>query len=464
MHLRYVVTMTGILGLMAGCAVYQVDRGMPDSRALGREYATYKPPVISKESHQTPELSLPEVQEGAISLHEALALALMRNPELAAFSWETRAAEARRLQSGLIPNPEVSTEIEEFSGDRPGWDASEVTVSLSQLFLLGGERRKGVRVADFEVELSEWAYEARRLDLVTEVANAFIDLLGAQQHAEFTEESRDIAENVAIAVSERVKAGAASPVEELRAKVMLSSATIKVKRAEQVLFSVRRRLAGTWGSSEPRFTSAGGELMPDFDLPPLAEIAHLLTGNPDIARWDSEMDLRRASLDLEKAKAIPNVGVEVGYRRIVQEEADTLVAGLSLPLPLFDRGQGSIAEERARLAAAGMERRAAENRINTALADAYTILDTASSEVKMLWQEALPAAGSAFEIVQEGYRQGKFNYLDLLGAQQTWSETRMNYISALVSLNRARVRVERLIAAPLVPVHPDLVEPKEIYQ
>lgn len=396
----------------------------------------------------------PAEPQESITLREALGLALEKSPELAAFSWETKAAEARRLQSGLIPNPEISAEIEEFAGDRPGLDESEVSVSLSQLFLLGGERRKGIRVADLEIDLSDWAYKSRRLDLAMEVANAFIDVLGAQQQAEVTEEAKQIAGNVAAAVSERVKAGAASPVEALRAKVMLTSAAIGGTRAEEALFAARRRLAGTWGSSEPHFTSARGALTTDCEIPPLDELAPLLAGNPDVARWESEADLRKAYLALEKARAIPNVGMEFGYRRILQEDADTFVAGLSLPFPLFDRGQGAVAEERARIAVAGLERQAAESRINTALADEYGTLHSASSEVKMLRQEVLPAAESAFEIVQEGYRQGKFNYLDLLGAQQTLSETQMNYIAALISLNRARVRVERLIAGPLAPGAP----------
>src|SRR5262245_55870264 len=64
------------------------------------------------------EQSVPDFREptGTISLRDALAAALLHNPELAAFSSEVRAREARALQAGLLPNPELDTEFEDFAG------------------------------------------------------------------------------------------------------------------------------------------------------------------------------------------------------------------------------------------------------------------------------------------------------------------------------------------------------------
>ena len=86
--------------------------------------------------------SIPRFPTGVIDLRDALAAALLGNPDLAAFSWEVRAREARTLQAGRFPNPELATEFEDFggSGDRSGWQSAQSTLSLSQLIELGGKR------------------------------------------------------------------------------------------------------------------------------------------------------------------------------------------------------------------------------------------------------------------------------------------------------------------------------------
>ena len=85
----------------------------------------------------------------------------------------------------------------------------------------------------------------------------------------------------------------------------------------------------------------------------------------------------------------------------------------------------AIREARAGLAKAQREKQAAEVRAASALGDAYASLSTAVKEVETFRKELLPGAQSAFDAIQEGYRQGKFGYLDLLDAQQTLAEKRI---------------------------------------
>jgi outer membrane protein TolC len=70
-----------------------------------------------------------------LTLAKALALTLEHSPELSAFSWDIRSAEARIIQAKLIPNPEISVEGENlsvFSGSQSGNEMQD-TLRLSQL-------------------------------------------------------------------------------------------------------------------------------------------------------------------------------------------------------------------------------------------------------------------------------------------------------------------------------------------
>ena len=88
---------------------------------------------------------------GALTLRQALALALSRSPELAAFDYDIRIAEARILQAKSTPNPEVDFTGESVAGTDAysNADQSENTLLLSQLIELGGKRRARVREAGF---------------------------------------------------------------------------------------------------------------------------------------------------------------------------------------------------------------------------------------------------------------------------------------------------------------------------
>ncbi|OOP57805.1 MAG: hypothetical protein AYP45_01345 [Candidatus Brocadia carolinensis] len=56
----------------------------------------------------------------------------------------------------------------------------------------------------------------------------------------------------------------------------------------------------------------------------------------------------------------------------------------------------------------------------------------------------LPKAEESLKLITRGYREGEFDYIDLLDAQRTWAETRISYIESLKSLNMFIADIERL--------------------
>ncbi len=86
---------------------------------------------------------------GALGLGRALALALLKNHELASFSWEQRAREAEVLQAGLLPNPEAEIEADECGGseERRGCESATTTPAVGQLAAVARPRARWVRGA-----------------------------------------------------------------------------------------------------------------------------------------------------------------------------------------------------------------------------------------------------------------------------------------------------------------------------
>lgn len=391
-----------------------------------------------------------EEPAGDITLMQALIAALLKNPELAAFSQEIRAREAAVLQAGLFPNPIFGANAANFgNASIRGFDGDVVTLELSQLIELGGKRAARIEAAERTRELAGWDYETLRIAVATLVAQAFAEVLGAQARLDLARQTAELAEQVAAAVGNQVKAGEVSPVEETRAKVALATVRTDLTRAERELEAARRRLAALWGSVEPRFAKARGELETVSPIPTLEQLQERVHQNPELARWTTELTQRQALVDLEKTKAIPNVITTLGVSKYLMPGDYALVAGVSLPLPVFNRNQGGILEAERRRGKAEDERRAAEVRVGTALNTTYQALAAAYAEAEAYKTSVLPGATSAFEAVRKGYRYGQFALLDVLDTQRTLFAARAQYLRALTAYHQGVAEVERLIGERL---------------
>jgi cobalt-zinc-cadmium efflux system outer membrane protein len=165
---------------LSGCASERIEAVRPEPRPLGQHVPAFQA-TEERPAHPS-RRPQPGEPTGVLTLRQALALARLRNPELASTAWEVRAGEARTLQAGLLPNPEVGVEVENFagSGEFRGFDAAETTIALGQVIELGGKRLRRARVAALERDLAAWDYEATRLNVFTATAKAFVEVLGAQ--------------------------------------------------------------------------------------------------------------------------------------------------------------------------------------------------------------------------------------------------------------------------------------------
>lgn len=430
------------------------DRNAPP-RPLGSGLKVYQPSTQGAGA-KPPNIDNPT---GRVSLGDALALALLQSPDLGAFSWEIRAREARILQVGRRPNPVLSTLAEEFGGfssatgqgiTGPGGVIQpQITVQMSQLIELGGKRVARQNLAARTRDLATWDYETARIEVFTRVTKAFLDVLASQRTLELAEQTTTVVEQVREAVGFRVVAGVVSPIEETRANVALASVRIESDRIRRTLDADRRRLAMLWGSDAPRFEVAVGDLDVLSPIPTFPQLQERLSQNPELARWAAEVEQREAALALERANRVPDLSVNAGYRHFTKIGGNAFVAGVSIPVPLFNKNRDAIQEARDRVAKASEEQRAAQLRVTTMLAEAFRALSSARDEVSALAANVRPGTRSAFEGITEGYRAGKFSFLEVLDTQRTLVTTEGQYLRALSAYHQAVADVERLIGEPL---------------
>ena len=161
-------TVVGLILGLAGC----VTKPPTESHARSESQAggTASNPLANASQ---PSVPAPPMKEptGALTLRDALALALTQNPELAPFAWQERANEARILQAGLRPNPQLDLQLEDVlgTGDFSGGQEAQITLQLSQAIELGGKRAARTELASRARGVTESEYEWKRVDVLGDV-------------------------------------------------------------------------------------------------------------------------------------------------------------------------------------------------------------------------------------------------------------------------------------------------------
>ena len=305
------------------------------------------------------------------------------------------------------------------------------------------------RVARFGQDLAGWDYETVRMDVFAETARRFVTVLAAQERLALADELLRLARAALKTVELRVREGASSPVERTRAEVTVSAAQVDRDQAEADLEAARIELAALWAAQSPGFAFAEGDLYEASSPPSVESLLRVADQNPDLARWTTELALRDAAVDLEDARRIPNFSVGIGPRYASGLGDSALVAGVSIPLPVFDRNQGQALATRYERARALHERHAAETRVRSAILVVHKRLAAAYMRVTTIASESLPGAEAAYTQTLEAYQRGLFRYLDALDAQRTLFAIRASYIEALESYHRAVADLERLTGEPL---------------
>jgi cobalt-zinc-cadmium efflux system outer membrane protein len=437
-----------LVTVVTGCAApYELT--YPEPRPLG---PVLPPPTSAPLEGAESELGAPDGVALAepLTLENAVALALAQNPDLRAAAFEVRAREGEAYQAARAPNPELEAGAAEFggTGGRSGLGGAEIEAGLAQRIELGGDRHARAAVAARGAELGAWEFEAARLDLITQVHQAFASVLAVETRLALAEEQRDIARRFADAVDRRAEAGAISPLEARRSAVAAATAEAAFGRASRTLDAARARLAPLLGVPVDGLDVAG-----DLDrlgvVPPFERLLPFLAFNPDVARYRTALAKAEAQVDLERARRIPDPTLRAGGTYFNEVNEGAVTAGISIPIPFFDTNRGAIQAARARVSGTAAEAEAALLRVERELAEAYGTYAAAAEAARILRDDALPNARAAFEGIETGYREGEYDLLAVLDAQRALVETQNALADALADVAQARAAVERLVATPL---------------
>jgi cobalt-zinc-cadmium efflux system outer membrane protein len=171
------------------------------------------------------------------------------------------------------------------------------------------------------------------------------------------------------------------------------------------------------------------------------------TDHPALSRADAALRARSAEQDLAKSAAIPDITVSAGFRRFEETGDEALIAGVSVPLPLFDRGRGTTRAAALRGEAASLNRDVAEQQLLARQRAAVAARHSAQTRLDVLSKEALPAAEEAYDASLRGYQIGRFDLTTTLNARAVLLDARLAVIDAELALQSEDLRLRALVSA-----------------
>lgn len=398
------------------------------------------------------------VASGGVDLRTAIERALKGSPRIKSAESAAAASQGERTQAGLWSNPEIGVQAENIAGGGryTGVDSAEITYGVSQVIEIGGKRSGRVAVAEQDMALSRYAQTAEFFAVTHDASVAYANAVAAQEMLALATEQKEVAEGLFKEVRERVDAAREPLIQKSKAQITVSTANFAHERAERELGHTKHVLSNLWGGHDDNFALAKEDF---FSLtPPLteAEAEKRMEQNPNLKRMESSYAKMQAKYELEKSNSIPDPRINLGVRDLRDTGDQAFVAGITIPIPVFNQNQGNIERARHEVSKAETDTQTVKLSMVSALHEALESQINAYRNADNLKTSILPSAEKAFTLSRQGYRAGKFPYLEVLDAQRTLFEVKEQYISALKEYHVAKAEVDRLTAN-----HAANAEPKE---
>ena len=130
----------------------------------------------------------------------------------------------------------------------------------------------------------------------------------------------------------------------------------------------------------------------------------------------ADRDAAARRIVAERKRAVPDITGQLGVRRLQGERATALVAGISLPLNLFDRNKGNIAAAEADLRGADAKAAAAKLDAEANAQAARAFVDAADARFEAA-ERTMTTAQETYRLARIAYEAGKSPLSELLTAR-----------------------------------------------
>lgn len=363
---------------------------------------------------------------------------------------ELDAARARRdVAARLLPaNPSLEVGAGRRSLEAGATDVDR-SIELSQQIEIGGQRGARIDAAEAELHTARASADAAERLVAADVLAAAARVVQDREALSLVREQRDAAERLAEVSRARTQKGVAAPFESELAEAARIQALREERAAALDLSQAEGLLAAAVGADAQL---AAGAALPSVSRPQVA-IAEMeqsaIEHQPEVIAAQNEVKAGQARAALLRRERIPDVTIAAGYKH--EEQADVIGGRLSVPLPLFRRNQGEIAEQEARTAQAAARSRQAELRVRLSVRAAYGSWQRAQDAVKGISGDLETRLRADVESLRKAYERGTLQLPLVLASLREVQAARRTVLDARTEAVLASIELARVAALSPCP-------------
>ena len=375
--------------------------------------------------------TLPET----LTLPQAIDIALSQRAEMDAAREAINARIGAETQADRSPNPTLFLQSENWRfhgspGFSPGSDL-DLFAYVSQPIETAGKKNRRVALAAENRRIAELEQEAARWKIRQEVKRAYWNVISARGYETVLSSRRDALTRLVDYHEVRVRLGAAAELDLIKVRLESEKVEMQYITAQTQIERARLELAGAMGLPPP----ASNIALRDPDLPDprssprLANLVETALSSRTETRLGRAMIERaRARFKLQQAYAKPNVTPYFGYKR--NAGFNTLIGGVSVPLPVFDKKSGAIEEAASEVRRFEATLRSIQARVRAEVTTAAALVRRRADMLNRINDRMLGSADETARIALAAYQEGGTGLLNLIDAQRTQNEVALLFAQA----------------------------------
>ncbi len=385
-----------------------------------------------------------------VTLGRTLDLLRERSPQSKADRARLDVVAAERVEASIYPNPSLSyggLALAHGARVAPTWQHQIV---VEQPVLLFGQRGARQEIADLSLRAERAEVTASFAERSLQVSQAFFSLLARQHHVELLEESLADLEGLEQIVRGRMDAGDRSRYDLTRFEIETNTVRIELRNARTEVEEAAGTLAALLGFPgwQPK---AEGSLDPSLvptDIEQLWDIAQ--RKRPSIQAARARQAAARGGLGLARRERLPVPAVALGTLLTQDEKSASVFFGLSVPVPVFDRGQGAMARATASIQAESRGAEAELARARAELERARTVYLRQRDTLNDIDQHMIQRIPALRKMAEDSYLGGNSGILELLDAHRSVNGIRRMHLEQREAVKQAEASV--IAAAGLEPL------------
>lgn len=366
-----------------------------------------------------------------LTMQQAVAMALQRNPSLIAARQNVLATKAGEITAGLRQNPDFALSGSDVSlpASNPASPYS-YSANVSRLFERGQKRRWRLDIARDTTAVTQSQYKDTERQTILQVREAFTNMLAAKAGLQIANDNLTGYRKTVDLTRERLNAGDISETDFERIDLQQAEFESDYETAKLNLTQASDQLQVLLGIQKPTTTfDITGTLNPPnltATQPQLEQAA--LADRPDFRAAVQSVQLADANVKMAYANGTvdPTLGGEYERSGIYNSAGFQI----SIPLRIFDRNQGAKKSAELSAESSRSAENAARNQVISDVDQAWAAYQSALNQARRYHGHYLDEATHVRDNLEYSYRHGGATLLDYLDALRAYRQTNLDALNA----------------------------------